>query len=120
MTVWHDDDLVRLSASEAAVLLQQRRLSAERLLQACLQRIDQREPQVLAWCALNAEAALTQARALDAGPISGPLHGLPLAVKDLFDTRDLPSTYGSPIYAGQQPLADAAAVARSRARCAGS
>ncbi|MFS2157885.1 amidase [Pseudomonas sp. Pseusp122] len=114
MTVWHDDDLVRLSASEAAVLLQQRRLSAERLLQACLQRINQREPQVLAWCALNAEAALTQARALDAGPISGPLHGLPLAVKDLFDTRDFPSTYGSPIYAGQQPPADAAAVALCR------
>jgi Asp-tRNA(Asn)/Glu-tRNA(Gln) amidotransferase A subunit family amidase len=114
MSGWHDDDLVRLSASEAARLLQQRSLSAERLLQACLQQIDQREPQVLAWCALNAEAALAQARALDAGPITGPLHGLPLAVKDLFDTQDFPSTYGSLIYNRQQPQADAAAVALCR------
>lgn len=114
MTAWQDDDLVRLTASEAATLLQQRRLSAERLLEACLQQIDQREPQVLAWCGLNAEAALAQARALDAGPITGPLHGLPLGVKDLFDTRDFASGYGSPIYAGHHPVADAAAVALCR------
>lgn len=107
-------DPASLSASAAAALLQQRSLSAEHLLEACLQRISEREPQVLAWRCLDIEAARAQARALDAGPLRGPLHGLPLAIKDLFDTRDLPSGYGSPIYAQHRPLADAAAVALCR------
>ena len=114
MTTWHDHELIQLTASETAALLQQRRLSAERLLQAYLQQIDQREPQVLAWRSLDAESALAQARTLDAGPITGPLHGLPLAIKDLFDTRDFPSGYGSPIYTEHRPVADAAAVALCR------
>jgi Asp-tRNA(Asn)/Glu-tRNA(Gln) amidotransferase A subunit family amidase len=66
---------------------------------------------VQAFAALDADAALARARALDAGPLRGPLHGLPLGVKDLFDTADLPTAYGTPIYAGFRPAADAAAVA---------
>lgn len=83
-------------------------------MRACLDRIEQRDPEVQAFVQLNADAALTLARALDAGPVRGRLHGLPFGVKDLLDTADLPTAYGSPIYAGQQPLADAAAVALCR------
>jgi Asp-tRNA(Asn)/Glu-tRNA(Gln) amidotransferase A subunit family amidase len=107
-------DLCLLTASAAARLLQRRELTAQTLLGACLERIQDREPQVLAWRHLNSEQALKHARELDAGPLRGPLHGLPLGVKDLFDTRDFPSGYGSPIYQHHQPTHDAAAVALCR------
>lgn len=104
----------RLSASEAARLLQRRELSAEQLMRDCLARIEAREGDVQAFVCLDAEAALAQARALDAGPLRGPLHGLPLAVKDIFDTADLPTECGSTIFAGNRPRVDAAAVALCR------
>lgn len=103
-----------LDAWQAARLLARRELSAEALLRACLDRIAEREPQVHAFAHLAAETALAQARMLDAGPVRGPLHGLPLGVKDLFDTAGQPSTYGSPVYAGHHPAADSAAVALCR------
>lgn len=101
----------RLDAWEAAALIARRELSAEALLVACLERIAEREPAVRAFAVLDADAALARARALDAGPLRGPLHGLPLGVKDLFDTADLPTSYGTAIHAGHRPAADAAAVA---------
>ena len=104
----------RLSASDAARALARRELSAEQLLRDCLARIAEREPEVRAFVHLDAEGALAQARALDAGPIRGPLHGLPLAVKDIFDTFDMPTECGSPIFAGHRPRVDAAAVALCR------
>jgi Asp-tRNA(Asn)/Glu-tRNA(Gln) amidotransferase A subunit family amidase len=108
--------LCGLDASAAARRLARRELSAEALLRACLDRIADREPQLHAFAALlDTDAALAQARALDAGPSRGALHGLPLGVKDLFDTADLPTTYGSALYAGHQPAADAASVALCRA-----
>ncbi|WP_374364973.1 amidase [Piscinibacter sp.] len=103
-----------LSANEAAQRLQRRELSAQALLRDCLARIEARESEVRAFVCLDAEAALAQARALDAGPIRGPLHGLPLAVKDIFDTHDLPTEMGSPLFAGHRPRVDAAAVALCR------
>ncbi len=105
----------RVSAVDAARRLQRRELSAEALLRDCLARIDAREGEVRAFVHLDAEAALAQARALDTGPVIGPLHGLPLAVKDIFDTADLPTEMGSPIFAGNRPRVDAAAVALCRA-----
>jgi Asp-tRNA(Asn)/Glu-tRNA(Gln) amidotransferase A subunit family amidase len=104
----------RLPATEAARLLQRRELSAEGLLRDCLARIEAREGEVRAFVHFDAEAALAQARALDAGPVRGPLHGLPLAVKDIFDTHDLPTEMGSAIFAGNRPRVDAAAVALCR------
>jgi Asp-tRNA(Asn)/Glu-tRNA(Gln) amidotransferase A subunit family amidase len=104
-----------LSAFALAAQLQQRTLSAELVVEAFQERIAEREPAVHAWTALAGEAALERARALDRGPILGPLHGLPIGAKDLFDTVDLPTAYGSPIYAGHQPAADAAPVALARA-----
>jgi Asp-tRNA(Asn)/Glu-tRNA(Gln) amidotransferase A subunit family amidase len=108
-------DLNRLSATFAARKLAAREITAEALLADCLERIAERESAVHAWTFFDAEAALRRARALDAqGPV-GLLHGLPIAVKDLFDTIDMPCAYGSPIYAGHRPAWDAACVAVARA-----
>jgi Asp-tRNA(Asn)/Glu-tRNA(Gln) amidotransferase A subunit family amidase len=107
--------LHQLDAWQAAALLARRELTALDLTRACLDRITEREPQVQAFVQLRADAALARARALDAGPLRGALHGLPFGVKDLFDTFDMPTAYGSPIYKDHQPPADAATVALCRA-----
>jgi len=104
-----------LSATDAARQLADRRITAAQLLDACLERIAAREPAIGAWMHLGVAAARARARALDAGPSLGLLHGLPLGVKDLMDTVDLPAGYGSPIYADHRPPWDAAAVALARA-----
>jgi Asp-tRNA(Asn)/Glu-tRNA(Gln) amidotransferase A subunit family amidase len=104
-------DAWRLSATEAARQLAARELSSEELVASCLERIAAREPELRAWAWLDEEAALAQARSLDAEPARGPLHGLPVAVKDVIDTADMPTEYGSPIYAGHRPERDADCVA---------
>jgi Asp-tRNA(Asn)/Glu-tRNA(Gln) amidotransferase A subunit family amidase len=104
----------QLSAWDAAQLLARRELTAVGLLQACLDRIGERDSQVRAFACMDAQAALAQARVLDAGPVRGLLHGLPFGVKDIFDTADLPTEFGSPIYRGHRPPGDAAAVALCR------
>src|SRR5215212_4225033 len=101
-------DLLSLSAREAATQIAAGRLRAESLMTACLERIAVREPVIGAWQYLDPEAALDAARRADASPPSGPLHGIPIAVKDLIDTFDMPTGYGSPIYEGHRPAADAA------------
>ena len=106
--------LNELPAWRAAELLASRELSATALMRACLDRALERDTAVCAFAHLDPDAALAQARLLDAGPIRGPLHGLPLGVKDLFDTADMPTSYGSAIYAGHRPKADAASVALCR------
>jgi Asp-tRNA(Asn)/Glu-tRNA(Gln) amidotransferase A subunit family amidase len=103
-----------LSALEAVDLLQRRELSAVQLLRACYARIEQRNPTLHAWAAMDKSGALARAEALDRGPITGALHGLPFGVKDLFDTADLTTSYGSPIYQSHRPAADAAVVALCR------
>src|SRR4029077_20113291 len=91
------------------------RLSAEALVTACYERIAAREGVGGAWHYLDREAALDAARRCDASEPQGPLHGIPIAVKDLIDTVDMPTGYGSPIYEGHRPAADAACVALARA-----
>ncbi|MGI4814428.1 MAG: amidase [Janthinobacterium lividum] len=107
-------DLNTLEAWQAARLLARRELRAADLMRACLERIAQRDGEIHAFAHLDPQQALAQAEALDRGTIRGLLHGLPLGVKDLFDTVDFPSSYGSPIYAGHRPKSDAAAVALCR------
>ena len=107
--------LNRLGALDAARKLQRRELTAVQLVRACFARIEQRENTIHAWTALRKQAALEHAEQLDKGPLRGPLHGLPIGVKDLFDTVDLPTRYGSPIYERHHPGLDAAAVALCRA-----
>jgi Asp-tRNA(Asn)/Glu-tRNA(Gln) amidotransferase A subunit family amidase len=100
-----------LSATEAARLLAARELSSEELVSACLDHIAEREPELRAWAHLDAEVALAQARERDGEAPRGPLHGLPVGVKDIIDTADLPTGYGSPIYARHRPRRDADCVA---------
>jgi Asp-tRNA(Asn)/Glu-tRNA(Gln) amidotransferase A subunit family amidase len=100
-----------LSATEASRLIAARELSSEELVSACLERIAEREPVVRAWAHLDPDAAITQARERDGQERRGPLHGLPVGVKDVIDTADMPTAYGSPIYAGQRPARDADCVA---------
>jgi Asp-tRNA(Asn)/Glu-tRNA(Gln) amidotransferase A subunit family amidase len=107
--------LNELGAREAARKLAAREVTAEALVRACLERIDEREKTVGAWIHLDRDAAIAQAKALDAGPLRGPLHGLPVGVKDIIDTCDLPTAYGSPAYEGNRPAWDAAVVAAARA-----
>ena len=73
-----------------------------------------REPQVRAWQYLDPDAVLAQARALERSSPRGPLHGVPFGVKDIIDTCDMPTEYGTPIHKGYQPRKDAACVALSR------
>ena len=108
-------DLFRLSASEAAARIREGKLTSEALVRSCLERIDARESQVKAWVHLDRDFALAQARECDKSAKRGPLHGVPFAAKDIMDTADLPTEYGSPIYKGNRPTADAACVALSRA-----
>ncbi len=104
-------DPSRLTATDAAARIRAGTLRAEALMEACLDRIAAREPAVRAFTVLDPAAARAGARAA----LPGVLHGLPVGVKDLFDTADLPSAYGSPIWEGFRPRADAAAVAWTRA-----
>ena len=96
-------DLFRLSASEAAARIRDGKLTSEALVRSCLERIDSRESQVKAWVHLDRDFALAQARECDRSESRGPIHGVPFAAKDIMDTADLPTEYGSPIYKGNVP-----------------
>jgi Asp-tRNA(Asn)/Glu-tRNA(Gln) amidotransferase A subunit family amidase len=112
-------NLHSLSASEAARLIREGEISSEQLVEACLARIREVDEQVQAWTFLDPEYALAQARAADqlrlSGQPTGPLHGVPVGIKDIFDTADMPTECGSAIYAGRTPSRDAAVVERLRA-----
>ncbi|MEX2616635.1 MAG: amidase [Alphaproteobacteria bacterium] len=103
-----------LTATEAAKRIEAGTLTSEALVASCIERIDAREDVVGAWKAFDRDFALKQARALDKGPRRGPIHGIPFGAKDIIDTADLPTGYGSPIYEGNRPAADAPCVALSR------
>lgn len=106
-----------LTAVDALAAMAAGRLTAEALTRACLERIALRDSVVRAFVHVDAERALAEARSCDhAGrpnPTT-PLHGLPVGVKDIIDTHDMPTAYGSPIHAGFRPNADAACVALAR------
>ena len=88
-------------------------LTAEALIRACLDRAEERQS-VKAWTWLDPEQALAQAREADRAGRPGLLAGLPIGVKDIIDTVDMPTEHGSPIYRGNRPFADAACVALLR------
>lgn len=101
-----------LGALDAARRIEAGSLTVEALAEACLERIAARDGEVGAFIHIDPEAVRIAARAARA---DGPLRGLPVAVKDLIDTADLPAEYGSPIWAGNRPAEDAAVVARTKA-----
>ena len=109
----------RLSVTEAAVAIAAGDLTSEDLVRDCLARIEQREPVVRAWAALDPHRAIAEARELDRhfarnGPV-GPPHGILVGIKDMIDTADLPTQHNSPLYRGHWPGQDAACVAVLRA-----
>ncbi len=111
-----NEALWRLGIGDAARRIAGGELTSLALVESCLARIAEHEPEVRAWRHLDAEAARQQARDCDAADTpAGPLHGVPIGVKDLIDTADLPTGYGSPIYDGNRPNEDAACVTRLRA-----
>jgi Asp-tRNA(Asn)/Glu-tRNA(Gln) amidotransferase A subunit family amidase len=108
-----------LSAAHAAREIREGRLTSEEMVQACLGRIRELEPKVQAWQFLDEEHALAQARACDerkrSGEPIGPLHGVPVGVKDIIDTVDMPTENGTVLHKGRTPREDAAVVKMLRA-----
>src|SRR6516164_9022691 len=102
------------TASEAAAQLSAGELTAEALVQACLERA-RAGGEITAWAWLDPEQAIAQARTVDGSGRKGRLAGVPVGIKDIIDTADMPTGHGSPIYAGNRPFADAACVALIRA-----
>ena len=89
-------------------------MKSETLVTACLERIAQRDREVHAWAFVDPERALAEARARDRETPRSALHGVPVGIKDVIDTADMPTEYNSPIYRGHQPKWDAACVALLR------
>ena len=112
-------DLRRLSIGEAAELVRKKRVSPVDLTQACLAQIDKLNPALNAFITVTAESALAQAREAETevqrGKWRGPLHGIPIALKDLFDTAGVKTTGGSELYKDRVPAQDAEVVRRLKA-----
>ena len=108
-----------LSAADGARLIREGVVSSEQLVEACLARIREVDAEVQAWAFLDPDYALAQARAADGwrgeGRPIGPLHGVPVGVKDIFDTADMPTENGTVLHAGRTPARDASAVGMLRA-----
>jgi amidase len=113
-------DICFLSATEMAKLIRQKKLSAREVMEAHLHQIERVNPKVNALVTMvDGDQLLAQARAADerlmkSGPM-GPLHGLPVAVKDLHDTKGIRTTYGSPLFKDHIPEADSLVVEREKA-----
>ena len=108
-------ELTQMSLAEAAGAVRSRDVTAVELLDACLARIERTEPAVSAFASIQAEAARTTAEQLDRGEIRGPLHGVPIALKDLFGTAGVPTEANCEALRGFVPDHDATAVGRLRA-----
>ena len=112
-------ELTDLTITEAASLIQRRQISPVELTRACLERIEQIDPQLNCFITLTAEPALEEARraesAIQQGDYLGPLHGIPLALKDLFETRGIRTTAGSKFFADYIPAQDCPVVEKLKA-----
>lgn len=106
----------RLPATEARNMMREGTLTSEALVRACLDRIQEREDTVQAWSYIDWDGAIQKARECDQTPSKGPLHGIPVGIKDIVDTADMPTLLGEPeIFAGRQPTEDATLVRHLRA-----
>jgi Asp-tRNA(Asn)/Glu-tRNA(Gln) amidotransferase A subunit family amidase len=106
------------TATDLAPKLRSGEVASEDVVRDCFAQIEATDSAIQAWTYLDEDHALAQARVLDdmrrAGKPLGPLHGLPVGVKDIFDTADMPTAYGSPIHGGNQPDQDSTVVAKLR------
>jgi Asp-tRNA(Asn)/Glu-tRNA(Gln) amidotransferase A subunit family amidase len=89
-------------------------VTCEAVARACLERVAARDGAVKAWAHLNPPLVISHARALDRMSVRGPLHGVPIGVKDVIDTHDMPTGMGSPIYRDHRPTMDASCLAMLR------
>ena len=103
-----------LTATEMAAKLDRRETTSVALVEDCLARVADREPEIHAWAHVDGELALAQARARDLEPRRSPLHGVPVGIKDIFDTHDMPTGYGSTVFKSYRPTADSGVVALLR------
>lgn len=107
-----------LSLADAAADIREGRLKSAELVADCLKRIEETDSGIQAWAFLDPAHAMMQAEAADLhraqGKALGPLHGVPVGIKDIFDTGDMPTEFGSPVWAGRTPRRDAVTVARLR------
>src|SRR3954470_21749541 len=108
------DELWKIEAAEAAKLIVAGKLTSEALVRSCLSRIRSQEPMVKAWAWLDEQIAVEQAQHQDAASPQGPLHGIPVGIKDVSDTVDMPTQHNSEIRADHRPGQDAAAVSLLR------
>lgn len=111
-------DLADLSAAELAPKLARGEVRAVELVEACLARISARDGEIEAWAYIDPDHALAQAKSLDAArqvglPI-GPLHGIPVGIKDIIDTADMPTENGTVLHRGRKPPDDATVVSLLR------
>lgn len=104
-----------LTATEGLEAIAAGKLTPSAWVTSCLERIAEREPAVLAWERLDRDGALQKARAMDQAAHSRVAAGVPFGVKDIIDTVDMPTSYGTPIHAGHRPGRDAGCVAIARA-----
>ncbi len=114
-----DDDVTKLSIREAAELVRRKKISPVELTQACLARIERVNPRLNTFITLTAESALAEAREAESdiqrGRWRGPLHGIPVALKDLFDTAGVKTTAASAVFKDRVPTEDAEVVRRLKA-----
>ena len=112
-------NLCDLTAAQLVELLSAGQVSSADIVQACLTKVDELDSRVHAWAYLDPEYTREQARRADqarqAGQPLGPLHGVPVGVKDIFDTHDMPTEDGTVLHAGRTPAQDATVVAKLRA-----
>ncbi|MEN6440504.1 MAG: amidase [Syntrophobacter sp.] len=108
-------DMNTMSAVDAAARIARGEITCEAYAAANIERIQRREETVGAWAYFDPDRVMEKARELDRVPAMGPLHGIPVGIKDVLDTADLPTGYGSPIYEGYRPVWDASCVAIIRA-----
>jgi Asp-tRNA(Asn)/Glu-tRNA(Gln) amidotransferase A subunit family amidase len=106
--------LNELTATEIVAAIGAGKTTCEAVVRTCLEHIEAREPHVQAWQYLNPQQVIAAASALDKNGLRGPLAGVPFGIKDIIDTADMPTEYGSPIYKGHQPQNEAACVALGR------
>lgn len=106
--------LNELSATDTVGQIRAGEITAEAVMRDCLQRVSEREKTIKAWAYLNEDQALESARLVDNNEQKGPLAGLPVGIKDVLDTADMPTQMGSPIYRGWQPMVDSATVSLMR------
>ena len=123
MTTERERALTHLGAVEAAAAIRDGQITSEELVDACLARIEETEESVQAWAFLDPQHARKQARFADEmrsrGQALGALHGVPVGIKDIIDTADMPTEDGTVLHAGRRPREDATAVSLLRAAFAG-